>query len=112
MLILLDYVYYAYDEFKPIANEGMVLHKGEKVHIIDWSEDNWWFVTKESSGLNGWVPANYLIEEEGYNEQKLIENKVSSLTVTDGKILDVLMSQLANTSFLLFRRQKYLHNMA
>ena len=91
MLILLDYVYYAYDEFKPIGNEGMELHKGEKVHVIDWSEDEWWFVTKEASGLNGWVPANYLIAENGFKEQKLIEKKVSSLPITDGKILDVFI---------------------
>ena len=86
-----DYVYYAYDDFKPIGNEGIDLHKGEKIQVIDWSDDDWWFVTKESSGLDGWVPANYLIEENVYKEQKLIKNKVSSLPITDGKILDVLI---------------------
>ena len=69
----------------------MELHEGEKVYVIDLSEDDWWFVTKESSGLDGWVPANYLIEENVYKEQKLIKNKVSSLPITDGKILDVVM---------------------
>ena len=63
----------------------MKLFKGESVHVIDWNEDDWWFVVKESSGLSGWVPANYLIDEDSYVEQEMIERKVSSLPVSDGK---------------------------
>ena len=81
----LDYVYYAFDDFQPIENEGMKLYKGERIHVIDWNEDDWWFATKVSSGVSGWVPAHYLIDEDSYVEQDTIENRVSLLPVSDGK---------------------------
>ena len=72
----------------------MDLVKGEKFHVIDVSDDDWWFVTKESSGTNGWVPANYLIEEDDHKIQSLITERVSSLPLTDGK-----SSQNSKSSF-------------
>ena len=83
------YEYYAYDNFKPTGTDGMNLVKGEKVHIIDRSYDDWWLVNKESSGSIGWVPASYLIEEDNHKFQLLIKDRISSLPMNDSKLLSM-----------------------
>ena len=83
----LDYIYYAYEDFKPTVKDksGVNLVKGEKVHVIDGSDHDWWLVRKESSGRHGWVPASYLIEEDEYKLQIMIKDRISSLPVNEGK---------------------------
>ena len=63
----------------------MSLIKGEKLQVEDKSSEDWWYVTKDGLEISGWVPASYLIDEQSYNEQKLVMEKVSYFPVSSGK---------------------------
>ena len=67
----------------------MNLAKGEKVHVIDGSDHDWWLVSKESSGAHGWVPASYLIEEEEHKLQLTIKDRISSLPLNNCMLLSI-----------------------
>ena len=62
----------------------MSLIKDEKVYAIDADSEDWWYVTKDGSGVSGWVPASYLIDEQSYLEQKNVEEKVAALPISTG----------------------------
>ena len=79
------FTYFAFESFTPEGSQAMSLIKGEKLQVEDKSSEDWWYVTKDGSGISGWVPASYLIDEQSYNEQKLVMEKVSYFPVSSGK---------------------------
>ena len=80
-----DFTYIVLEDFESQEENGMEFKKGERVHVIHKDSDYWWFVIKDISGVRGWVPSFYLIDEQSYNEQKTIEENISHLPVSSGK---------------------------
>ena len=35
-----------------------------QVHVLDWGNDDWWYVRKHLTEESGWVPAQYLKDEQ------------------------------------------------
>ena len=66
--------------------------EGEKVHVLEWNNNDWWYVRKHLTQESGWVPAQYLKDEHTYTmyvQKKLIE-KIEKLPVFDSKSLNIL----------------------
>ncbi len=63
----------------------MNLVEGERVHVLEWNNDDWWYVRKHLTEEAGWVPAQYLKDEQTYTlyvQKKLLE-KIEKLPVFD-----------------------------
>ena len=90
-------LFYALATFVSETGEAMNLVEGEKVHVLEWNNADWWYVRKHLTEESGWVPAQYLKDEQTYTmyvQKKLLE-KIEKLPVFDSKLL------LQPTSFLI-----------
>ena len=56
-----------------------------KVYVLEWNNADWWYVRKHLTEESGWVPAQYLKDEQTYTlyvQKKLVE-KIEKLPVFD-----------------------------
>jgi hypothetical protein len=75
--------FYALATFVSETGEAMNLVEGERVHVLEWNNQDWWYVRKHLTEETGWVPAQYLKDEETYTmyvQKKLVE-KIEKLPV-------------------------------
>ncbi|XP_014601987.1 PREDICTED: titin [Polistes canadensis] len=65
------------------TDEAINLVEGEKVYIIDHTNQDWWFVKKNLTEEKGWVPAQYLLDEVHYTIylQRKLHEKIDKLPV-------------------------------
>jgi hypothetical protein len=80
-------VFFALATFVSETGEAMNLVEGEKVFALEWTNDDWWYVRKNLTEECGWVPAQYLKDQQTYTEyvqRKLVE-KIEKLPVFDRK---------------------------
>ena len=87
-------VFYALATFVSETGEAMNLVEGEKVHVLEWNNADWWYVRKHLTEESGWVPAQYLKDEKTYTlyvQKKLVE-KIEKLPVFDSKFLQPLIN--------------------
>ena len=85
-------LFYALATFVSETGEAMNLVEGEKVHVLEWNNADWWYVRKHLTEESGWVPAQYLKDEQTYTmyvQKKLLE-KIEKLPVFDSKLLLLL----------------------
>ena len=78
-------VFFALATFVSETGEAMNLVEGEKVHVLEWNNTDWWYVRKHLTEESGWVPAQYLKDEQTYImyvQKKLVE-KIEKLPVFD-----------------------------
>ena len=61
--------YIAISSYEPESDEVMSLHEGEKVEVLDDSQDDWWLVKKAFNNKEGWVPGSFLKERDEYNRK-------------------------------------------
>merc|ERR1719232_2268180 len=76
-------VFYALATFVSETGEAMNLVEGERVYVLEWNNADWWYVRKHLAEETGWVPAQYLKDEETYTmyvQRKLVE-KIEKLPV-------------------------------
>merc|ERR1712083_1185194 len=77
--------FYALATFISETGEAMNLVEGERVYVLEWNNQDWWYVRKHLTEETGWVPAQYLKDEETYTmyvQKKLVE-KIEKLPVFD-----------------------------
>lgn len=82
-------IFFALATFVSETGEAMNLVEGEKVHVLEWNNTDWWYVRKHLTEESGWVPAQYLKDEQTYTmyvQKKLVE-KIEKLPVFDSKHL-------------------------
>ncbi len=82
-------IFYALATFVSETGEAMNLVEGEKVHVLEWNNNDWWYVRKHLTEEAGWVPAQYLKDEQTYTmyvQKKLLE-KIEKLPVFDSKYM-------------------------
>ena len=60
------YVCVAIASYDPESDEVMSLHEGEKLEVLDDTQDDWWYVKKMFNKQEGWVPGQYLREKEDF----------------------------------------------
>merc|ERR1719474_921020 len=75
--------FYALATFVSETGEAMNLVEGERVYVLEWNNADWWYVRKHLTEETGWVPAQYLKDEETYTmyvQRKLVE-KIEKLPV-------------------------------
>merc|ERR1711874_150193 len=75
--------FYALATFISETGEAMNLVEGERVYVLEWNNADWWYVRKHLTEETGWVPAQYLKDEETYTmyvQRKLVE-KIEKLPV-------------------------------
>merc|ERR1719266_865701 len=75
--------FYALATFVSETGEAMNLVEGERVYVLEWNNADWWYVKKHLTEETGWVPAQYLKDEETYTmyvQRKLVE-KIEKLPV-------------------------------
>eukprot|EP00088_Acartia_fossae_P004370 TRINITY_DN1186_c0_g1_i1.p1 TRINITY_DN1186_c0_g1~~TRINITY_DN1186_c0_g1_i1.p1 ORF type:complete len:1240 (-),score=512.43 TRINITY_DN1186_c0_g1_i1:1313-4834(-) len=75
--------FYALATFVSETGEAMNLVEGERVFVLEWNNVDWWYVRKHLTEETGWVPAQYLKDEETYTmyvQRKLVE-KIEKLPV-------------------------------
>ena len=53
MIFISGFTYYAFESFSPEGSQAMKLIKGEKIHVEDISNEDWWYVTKVGLGMSG-----------------------------------------------------------
>lgn len=86
--------FYALATFVSETGEAMNLVEGERVYVLEWNNADWWYVRKHLTEETGWVPAQYLKDEETYTmyvQRKLVE-KIEKLPVFESKLnLNLLM---------------------
>merc|ERR1711962_970608 len=78
-------IFFALATFVSETGEAMNLVEGEKVHVLEWNNTDWWYVRKHLTEESGWVPAQYLKDELTYTmyvQKKLVE-KIEKLPVFD-----------------------------
>ena len=78
-------IFFALATFVSETGEAMNLVEGEKVHVLEWNNNDWWYVRKHLTEESGWVPAQYLKDEQTYTmyvQKKLVE-KIEKLPVFD-----------------------------
>ncbi|EZA47270.1 Titin [Ooceraea biroi] len=65
------------------TEEAINLVEGEKVYIIDHTNQDWWFVKKHLTEEKGWVPAQYLLDEVHYTVylQRKLHEKIDKLPI-------------------------------
>ncbi|VVC94321.1 unnamed protein product, partial [Leptidea sinapis] len=65
------------------TDEAINLVEGERLYILDTSNQDWWFVCKHLTEEKGWVPAQYLMDEDNYTLylQKKLNEKIDKLPV-------------------------------
>ena len=79
--------FFALATFVSETGEAMNLVEGEKVHVLEWNNADWWYVRKHLTEESGWVPAQYLKDEQTYTlyvQKKLVE-KIEKLPVFDSE---------------------------
>ena len=79
--------FYALATFVSDTGEAMNLVEGERVHVLEWNNNDWWYVRKHLTQESGWVPAQYLKDEQTYTfyvQKKLVE-KIEKLPVFERK---------------------------
>ena len=79
--------FYALATFVSETGEAMNLVEGERVYVLEWNNADWWYVRKHLTEETGWVPAQYLKDEETYTmyvQRKLVE-KIEKLPVFESK---------------------------
>ena len=84
-------VFFALATFVSETGEAMNLVEGEKVHVLEWNNADWWYVRKHLTEESGWVPAQYLKDEQTYTmyvQKKLLE-KIEKLPVFDSKLISI-----------------------
>lgn len=64
-------------------DEAINLVEGEKVLVLARHSSEWWYVKKNITLQEGWVPAQYLMEYEEYMEyvQKKLNEKIDKLPI-------------------------------
>lgn len=81
--------FYALATFVSETGEAMNLVEGERVYVLEWNNSDWWYVRKHLTEETGWVPAQYLKDEETYTmyvQRKLVE-KIEKLPVFESKYI-------------------------
>merc|ERR1719471_2421665 len=76
-------IFFALATFVSETGEAMNLVEGERVYVLEWNNADWWYVRKHLTEETGWVPAQYLKDEETYTmyvQRKLVE-KIEKLPV-------------------------------
>ncbi|XP_011861803.1 PREDICTED: titin-like isoform X2 [Vollenhovia emeryi] len=65
------------------TEEAINLVEGERVYIIDHTNQDWWFVKKHLTEEKGWVPAQYLLDEAHYTIylQRKLNEKIDKLPI-------------------------------
>ncbi|XP_045510204.1 titin-like [Colias croceus] len=65
------------------TDEAISLVEGERLYILDTTNQDWWYVRKHLTEEKGWVPAQYLMDEENYTLylQKKLNEKIDKLPV-------------------------------
>ncbi|CAF4749840.1 unnamed protein product [Pieris macdunnoughi] len=65
------------------SDEAINLVEGERLYILDTTNQDWWYVRKHLTEEIGWVPAQYLMDEETYTLylQKKLNEKIDKLPV-------------------------------
>ena len=44
------------------ADDDLDFNKGDLMHIINADEDDWWYARSKDTGLEGYIPSNYVAE--------------------------------------------------
>ena len=83
------YICVAISTYDPESDEVLSLHEGEKVEILDDSQDDWWLIRKPQSNREGWVPGQYLRDKTVYD--RIIERQLK-------KAIDQLPSETSKTA--------------
>ena len=68
-----------------VINFDMII----QVYVLEWNNADWWYVRKHLTEESGWVPAQYLKDEQTYTlyvQKKLVE-KIEKLPVFDRKFI-------------------------
>ena len=84
--------FYALATFVSETGEAMNLVEGERVYVLEWNNADWWYVRKHLTEETGWVPAQYLKDEETYTmyvQRKLVE-KIEKLPVFESKKMSII----------------------
>ena len=69
-----------------------------QVYVLEWNNADWWYVRKHLTEESGWVPAQYLKDEQTYTlyvQKKLVE-KIEKLPVFDRKLRSASRSILTD----------------
>ena len=46
--------------FNPTRDDELEVFKGQKIIVLEQSEDDWWRGRNDESGAEGWFPSNYV----------------------------------------------------
>lgn len=67
--------------------DAMNLVEGERVTVLDHSNEEWWLVKKHLTEEKGWVPASLLRDEVTYDIylQKKINEKIDRLPIFESE---------------------------
>ncbi len=81
----------AISTYDPESDEVLSLHEGEKVEVLDDTQDDWWLVRKSFSLHEGWVPGQYLREKAVYDRivERQLKKAIDQLPSATSKILTV-----------------------
>ena len=72
-----------------------------KVYVLEWNNADWWYVRKHLTEESGWVPAQYLKDEQTYTlyvQKKLVE-KIEKLPVFDREFCRRIGSVTVHATF-------------
>lgn len=72
------------------TDEAINLVEGERVYIIDHTNQDWWFVKKHLTEEKGWVPAQYLLNEVHYTHylQRKLHEKLTNYLYLKNLVLE------------------------
>ena len=89
-------IYVAVSAYEPESDDVLSLHEGEKVEVLDDTQDDWWLVRKTFDNREGWAPGQYLKEQEEYRQ--MVEQSLAAA-------IEKLPAESRKESTLLHRRK-------
>lgn len=102
-------ILYSISSYRAEADQAIDLVEGERVYVIDNDNADWWYVKKHLTEEKGWVPAQYLMDEENYTifVQKKLHEKIDKLPVFERKYnFFSIKRSLLTSSFQVLNRKK------
>ncbi|XP_070692396.1 tyrosine-protein kinase ITK/TSK [Pempheris klunzingeri] len=86
----------ALQDYTPLGNDDLPLHKDQECTLIDSSHCDWW-VVKDDKGNSGFVPSTYVAEKSGNNFERF---EWYNKNITRGGAEELLMKQGKEGAFM------------
>ncbi|RWS22632.1 src tyrosine kinase-like protein, partial [Leptotrombidium deliense] len=74
-----QHLYLALYDYEARTNEDLSFSKGDKLCVIDKNEQSWWLARNNSTGQEGYIPSNYVVNCESIEAEPWYFGKIKRI---------------------------------